>query len=43
MGGYHPSLCYEEIGADISQIQDKSDPIYQKACPWVDYIVTWRR
>ena len=41
MGGYHPSLCYEEIGENIEGAVDATDEDYEKlkSNPWCDFIV----
>jgi anaerobic magnesium-protoporphyrin IX monomethyl ester cyclase len=41
MGGYHPSLCYDEIGENVAGSKDCDEHNYEKlkSNPWCDYIV----
>ncbi len=38
-GGYHPTLCYEEIGQNYIDNQGSNNFEDMKSCPWCDYII----
>ncbi|GAB4331632.1 MAG: radical SAM protein [Promethearchaeota archaeon] len=39
MGGYHPSLCVEELVGDLPEQQGCDLSADRRAAPWVDYVV----